>query len=116
MPLIVSLSALHLFAYPGLLRSPFYVAFLFSAAIFCLACAHTHKWAHERTHRLSDSAVVNALQDAHVILPPGTHQAHHVEQDDDARLHFSLSSGAVEPVLDRIFSLFKGGRPMGAPP
>jgi len=61
-----------------------------------------HKWSHER----SRPALVSALQQAHLVLPPRHHNAHHTPPFD---CYYCITTGWLNPLLTvtRFWRLFE---------
>jgi hypothetical protein len=100
-PALLVFSVAHFWLAPALLAtSPAYLAFFSSTMAFGLMAGFSHMWAHERNHGVLRWRLVRWLQDARVLLGPGSHRKHHVVERDRDRLNFSLVSAATEPLLD----------------
>jgi hypothetical protein len=104
LPALAVCSLLHVGLLRGLLSSPAYVGFFTSMTVFSLVGSYAHRWAHERNHGLLKDPIVRALQDAGVLLHPKAHSVHHEAEDDDARTHYSLVSGAAQVALDPVLA------------
>ena len=68
--------------------------FLACTALFMAATNQIHRWAHEKA-----PPAVRWLQRHNLILSPQRHAVHHKAPHD---VHFCISSGWLNPLLDRI--------------
>ena len=101
LPFVLLTSTCHYILWRGLLLSTLYMGFVMSVTTFGMMTGYTHKWAHERNHKLLTNKCVMFLQDRGVLLDAATHSRHHQLANENKKGSFSLFSGFVDKFLNK---------------